>query len=492
VNRWTARVDGSIVADPQRIGGKAASIARMRALGLRVPPAFVVTTGACRAFLASGEIPAEVWTEIEAGIAWLEGETGRSFGGSPRPLLVSVRSGAAASMPGMMDTVLDLGINRATEAALAREAADAGFAAEMRARFRELFARIVLRGSGEDPPDDPWEQLRRAVVAVFESSRSRRARAYRKHHGLPYDLPTAVTVQAMVFGNLDESSGTGVLFTRNPLTGEPVPYGEFLARAQGEDVVSGARTPASLDSLAALMPQAHAELLAAGRLLEKVERDVQDVEFTIERGTLFFLQTRTAKRSADAAVRIAVDLAREGTIEKDDAIGRVTVEQVRAVLRPRLAPQARGAARVLARGEPASPGVAVGAVVEDCDEAEQRAAAGERVVLVRPTTSPEDVHGMIAAQAIVTEVGGSTSHAAVVSRSLHKPCVVGCGPGTAAALAGREVTVDGEAGEVLEGVLDLEEPREQDHPYLAQLTAWAGGRRLVDVLETRNATTNRR
>jgi pyruvate,orthophosphate dikinase len=485
VNRWTARIDGSIVPDPQKIGGKAASIARMRARGLRVPAAFVVTTDACRAFFASGEILADVRTEIEAGIAWLEGETGRSFGGSSRPLLVAVRSGAAVSMPGMMDTVLDLGINWETEAALAREARDPAFAAQTHERFRELFARIVLRGSGEEVPHDPREQLRRAVIAVFESSRSRRARAYRKHHGLADDLPTAVTVQAMVFGNLDDRSGTGVLFTRNPLTGEPVPYGEFLARAQGEDVVSGARTPAPLDSLAALVPQAHEELLAAGRLLEDVEGDVQDVEFTIERGTLFFLQTRTAKRSADAAVRIAVDLAREGRIGKDEAIGRVTVAQVRAVLRPRLAPNARSAARVLARGEPASPGVGAGAVVEDCDEAEQRAAEGERVVLVRPTTSPEDVHGIIAAQAIITEVGGSTSHAAVVSRSLDKPCIVGCGPGTAAALAGRNVTVDGERGEVLEGVLDLEEPREQDHPYLAQLAAWAGDRRLLDVLEAR-------
>jgi pyruvate,orthophosphate dikinase len=487
VNRWTVRIDGSIVPDPQNIGGKAASIARMTALGLRVPPAFVVTTEACRAFLSNGEMPADGWTEIDAGIAWLEAETRRSFGGSSRPLLVAVRSGAAVSMPGMMDTVLDLGINGETEAALAREMGDPAFAAQTRTRFEELFVRIVLRGSGEGVPHDPRDQLRRAVIAVFESSRSRRARAYRRHHGLADDLPTAVTVQAMVFGNLDDRSGTGVLFTRNPLTGAPVPYGEFLSRAQGEDVVSGARTPASLESLSALMPHAHEELLVAGRLLENVERDVQDVEFTIERDTLFLLQTRTAKRSADAAVRIAVDLAREGKIGKDEAVGRLTAAQVRAVLRPRLSQGARAATRVLARGEPASPGVGTGAVVEDCDEAERRAADGERVVLVRPTTSPEDVHGIIAAQAVITEVGGSTSHAAVVSRSLNKPCVVGCGPGTAAVLAGRNVTVDGDGGEVLEGVLDLEEPREQDHPYLAELGALAGNRRLLDILEARDS-----
>jgi pyruvate,orthophosphate dikinase len=276
----------------------------------------------------------------------------------------------------------------------------------------------------------------------------------------------------MVFGNLDERSGSGVLFTRNPLTGEPAPYGEFLARAQGEDVVSGERTPSTLAALAKILPAAHDGLVASGRLLEQAERDVQDVEYTIERGVLYFLQCRAAERSAEAAVRLAVDLAKEGLISKEEAVSRVSAEQASAVLRPRLDAAARGGAKLLARGEAASPGVGAGAVVVDSDEAERRAAQAERVVLVRPTTSPEDVHGMIAADAIVTDVGGTTSHAAVVGRSLHKPCVVGCGVGTAAALAGRAITVDGDSGEVFEGILVLETPRAEDHPYLATLVSW--------------------
>ena len=471
MSRSTVLLDGSPAPGRETIGGKASSIARMRALGLRVPPAFVVTTEACRAFFERKSLADGVWAEIEAGVRFLESETGRRFGAQERPLLVSVRSGAAVSMPGMMDTVLDLGMNDTSEAALAAESGDAAFAADTRERFEVLFRRLVLRGEGE-VPSDPYEQLRSAVVAVFESSRSRRARAYRKKHALADDMPTAVTIQAMVFGNLDERSGSGVLFTRNPLTGEPAPYGEFLARAQGEDVVSGERTPSTLAALAESLPAAHDELLAGGRLLEHAERDVQDVEYTIERGTLYFLQCRPAKRSAEAAVRLAVDLAKEGLISKQEAVSRVSAEQAGAVLRPRLAQAARRDARVLARGEAASPGVGSGTVVGDSDEAERRAADGERVVLVRPTTSPEDVHGMIAADAIVTDAGGTTSHAAVVGRSLHKPCVVGCGIGTAAVLAGREVTVDGDSGDVFEGILALETPRAEDHPYLATLVSW--------------------
>jgi pyruvate, orthophosphate dikinase len=480
--RWTVRLDASIAHERELIGGKAASVARMRCLGLRVPPAFVVTTEACRAYFATGRLDEEIWREIEGGIRRLEQETGRRFGRSERPLLVAVRSGAAVSMPGMMDTVLDLGMNSRVEAALARESADESFASDTHARFLELFRRIVLKNAEASIPQDPDEQLRLAVTAVFESSRSRRARSYRKHHGLPDDLPTAVTVQAMVFGNLDERSGTGVFFTRSPLTGESKPFGEFLIRAQGEDVVSGSRTPDSLDGLARILPEAHAELLAAGRVLEEAERDAQDVEFTVERGTLWLLQSRAAKRSADAAIRIAVELAREGKITREEAIRRVTAEQVRAVLRPRLHNDARSGALLLTRGEAASPGVGAGIAVEHCDEAEERAASGQQVVLMRPTTSPDDLHGMIAAAAIVTEVGGSTSHAAIVSRSLHKPCVVGCGEGTIAALAGRVVTVDGSSGEIFDGMLAVEAPRAEDHPWLAEVAAWTGGR-LLDVLQ---------
>jgi pyruvate,orthophosphate dikinase len=473
----TAFLDEGIASDPELVGGKAASLARMRSLGLRVPPAFVVTAEACRAYFKNGRLGTALRSEIERAISRLEQETERRFGGVERPLLVSVRSGAAVSMPGMMDTVLDLGMNRCVEAALECEGGGR-FAAETHARFRELFRRIVLKRADAAFPDDPIEQLLLAVMAVFESSRSRRARAYRKHHGLPYDLATAVTVQAMVFGNLDGRSGTGVLFTRNPATGEAKPFGEFLAGAQGEDVVSGTRTPDPIERLAEALPDAYAELLAAGRMLEVAEKDVQDIEFTVERGTLWLLQSRSAKRSADAAIRIAVELANEGKIAREDAIRRVTSEHVRAVQRPRLRDETRSSALLLTRGDAASPGVGAGVAVEDCDETESRSAAGERVVLVRPTTSPQDLHGMIAAEAIVTELGGTTSHAAIVSRSLHKPCVVGCGDGTIAVLVGRSVTVDGSHGEVFDGSLPVETFQTDSHPWLAQLDEWTGGRLL--------------
>ncbi len=482
------RLDGGGAVERDVVGGKAWSIARMRALGLRVPPAFVVTTAACHAYFAAKGLSENLAREVDAAMAWLEGETGRTFGRGPRPLLVSVRSGAAVSMPGMMDTVLDLGIDDATEAALAAESGDPRFARDTHERFRDLFARIVLRGDAAVTPEDPREQLRRAIVAVFESSRSRRARTYRKHHGLADDLPTAVTIQAMVFGNLDDRSGTGVLFSRNPLSGSAEPYGEFLARAQGEDVVSGARTPSPLSELAALLPDAHRALLDGARRLEEMERDVQDVEFTIERGTLYFLQSRAAKRSPEAAVRIAVELAEEGRIDRAEALRRVTTAQVETLLRPRLVESGRAAATELARGEPACPGVGAGVVVQDCDEAGRRAAEGEAVVLARPTTSPEDVAGMIAAVAVVTDVGGSTSHAAVVSRSLGKPCVVGCGEGTAARLVGQVVTVDGERGQVLDGLVPLEQPELASHPYLSKLAAWTSPRGLLDVLREGSRT----
>jgi pyruvate, orthophosphate dikinase len=483
LRRQTAFLDEGIASDPELVGGKAVSLARMRSLGLRVPPAFVVTAEACRAYFRNGRLDTALRSEIERAISRLEEETERRFGGAKRPLLVSVRSGAAVSMPGMMDTVLDLGMNPRVEAALEREGGGRRFAAETHARFRELFRRIVLKRPDAPLPDDPIEQLLLAVIAVFESSRSRRARAYRKRHDLPDDLPTAVTVQAMVFGNLDGHSGTGVLFTRNPATGEAKPFGEFLACAQGEDVVSGTRTPEPIERLAEALPDVYAELLAAGRILEEAEQDVQDIEFTVERGTLWLLQARSAKRSADAAIRIAVELANEGKIAREDAIRRVTSEQVRAVQRPRLRDEARRSALLLTRGEAASPGVGAGVAVEDCDETESRSAAGERIVLVRPTTSPQDLHGMIAAEAIVTEVGGTTSHAAIVSRSLHKPCVVGCGEGTIAALVGRSVTVDGSHGEVFDGLLTVETFRTDSHRWLAQLDAWAGGRLLHQLDE---------
>ena len=484
------------------IGGKAWSIARMQALGLNVPPAVVISTRACAAFI-SGQAPPGLDEEIAAGVAWLEERTGRRFGAEPRPLLVSVRSGAPVSMPGMMDTVLNLGINDETEAALAEECGDPLFARNTHRRFLDLYAHIVLKAdspapdSGGDPakwrevirgttgievPHEPMAQLRGAVRAVFESWNSRRARRYRQHHDIPDALGTAVTIQAMVFGNLDARSGTGVLFSRNPLTGAPAPYGEYLPRAQGEDVVSGKFTPEPLSALADEMPGAFSDLLAAAQTLERAGRDVQDIEFTIERGQLFFLQSRSAKLSPHAATRIAVDLVREGLVDEDAALRRITPGQVRLLLAPHISPLALHGAYALASGEGASPGVGIGVLVRDSDEAERRAQAGEAVILARLTTSPDDLHGMIASRAVVTELGGSTSHAAVVGRALGLPCVVGCGKGALEGLAGRTVTVDGRTGKVYGGALTIESPDESDHESLATLGAWAASRSPLRVL----------
>ena len=342
-------------------------------------------------------------------------------------------------------------------------------------------------GATGSVPESPAEQLLGAVRAVFESWNGRRAKRYRRHHGLADDAGTAVTVQAMVFGNLGRRSGTGVLFSRNPLSGAPEPYGEYLACAQGEDVVSGQRTPLGLDALASSLPEAHAALIAAARRLEALNRDVQDIEFSIQEGALYLLQTRTAARAPAAAMRISVDLVNEGTISTDEALARVSAAQVRALLTPRLDDGAGEDAALLAEGEGACPGVGIGRVALEADEAEARGTAGEDVVLVRPTTSPEDVHGMVAARAVVTATGGATSHAAVVSRSLGVPCVVGCGAGVGAALAGREVTVDGKAGKVFDGALPVSVPAETDDPYLRQVTAWARAAAPIAVYRAEDA-----
>ena len=492
--RWTVALGGGETPDPSLIGGKAWSIAWMSGLGLSVPPAFVITTRACTAFLERDDLPLGLDEEIAAGIGWLEQQSGRSFGGGPRPLLVAVRSGAPVSMPGMMDTVLNLGINAATEALLGQECGDAQFARDTHCRFLDLYGSIVLKAppihvdGATDPaalkaqisaatgailPDDVGAQLKGAVRAVFESWNSRRARRYRQHHGISDDLGTAVTVQAMAFGNIDDQSGTGVLFTRNPLDGSNVPYGEYMQRAQGEDLVSGRRTPQPLSVMEASVPEAHQQLLAAAHKLEEAQGDVQDIEFTVECGKLYLLQTRSAKRAPKAAVRIAVEMVKEGMIEPTEALRRITPEQIRILLSPRLADGAADGATVVAEGEGASPGVGQGMVVIDPDEAEDRARHGEAVVLARPTTSPNDVHGMIAACAILTEKGGSTSHAAVVGRALGRPCVVGCGEGRLVDLAGRIVTVDGQAGRVYDGRLAVVSPSEDDDPTLSQLLRWA-------------------
>ncbi len=501
--QYLLAIDGTSLPDRQLIGGKAWSIARMRSLGLPVPPAFVITTRACTAFLDTGSLPATLGDELATGMAWLEAATGGTFGGGPRPLLVSVRSGAAVSMPGMMDTVLNLGINDATQTALGELAGDAAFAHDTHRRFLDLYARIVLKGelaeldpqatatrwraditqaTGQSVPEDPHAQLLAAVQAVFESWNSRRARKYRQHHGIPHTLGTAVTVQAMVFGNLDAASGTGVLFSRNPLTGAPAPYGEYLARAQGEDVVSGRHTPQPLSALAQDLPRVHAELLAAAAILERENNDVQDIEFTIQHSQLYLLQTRAAKRAPAAALRFAIDMVAEGQIDIATALARVTAEQVRAVLSPCLAEGAVAPARLLAQGEPASQGVGIGVVVENTDEAERRALAGEAVVLARAITSPDDVHGMLVCRAIITEQGGATAHAALVSRDLGKPCVVGCGTASVTSLVGQLVTVDGGSGKIYAGALAVTVPDENADPSLVTLTQWAAAAAPLQVL----------
>ena len=505
MSNWTILLDGSGLPDRAVIGGKAWSIARMAALGLEVPPAFVISTRACLAYLENGDFPAGLVDEVEQGIAWLEERAGRSFGAGDKRLLLSVRSGAAVSMPGMMDTVLNLGIDDAGEASLAAETGLADFARDTHRRFLELYSAIVLKApveleregdpaqwraavtaAGGEVPGDVRSQLLGAIRAVFESWNTRRAKRYREHNGIPHDMGTAVTVQAMVFGNLDAQSGTGVLFSRNPLAGEPVPYGEYLPRAQGEDVVSGKFTPLPLDAMRDHARQAHGELLAASDLLERENGDVQDIEFTVQSGKLSLLQSRSAKRAPAAAVRIAVDMVNEGRIDPDTALSRVSAEQVATLLLPRLARDAADGAQVLAAGEGACPGVASGILVADADEAERRAAAGEAVILVRATTSPDDVHGMIAARGVVTEQGGSTSHAAVVSRALGRPCVVGVGVG-AVARAGEIVTVDGATGKVYAGALPTERPREADDAQLARLIEWARARSTVSVLAPEDA-----
>lgn len=464
-------LDGACGLSREKIGGKAWSIDHMRALGLPVPPAFVITTEGWADYTRRGGIAEEIWRQVRAGVEMIERGTGRRFGSVERPLLVSVRSGAAISMPGMMDTVLNLGMTDAVQQALADETRNPVYAQDTRQRFLSQYRETVLNDEHGAVPEDPWEQLRGAIEAVFRSWDSPRAKTYRRNRGVSDTLGTAVTVQAMVFGNLDELSGTGVLFSRNPNTGDGPVYGEWLVGGQGEDVVSGRLTPRPLDDLALTQPQVHERLIAAAHLLERDGRDIQDIEFTVESGTLWLLQSRAAKRSARAAVRAAVAMVEEGLVSAEEALGRVTADQVREVLRP--ASGDTSDQQALARGESACPGLASGMVVTDPDEAERRAEAGEAVILVRPTTSPDDLHGMIAARAIVTELGGTTSHAALVSRELGRPCVVGCGPGVVAALTGQTVTVDGGAGVVWPGEVAGKPVEEAILADVRRLAEWA-------------------
>ncbi|HEY6459811.1 MAG TPA: pyruvate, phosphate dikinase, partial [Polyangiaceae bacterium] len=407
------------------------------------PAGFTITTDACRAFMREGGLPDGLEEEVAEHIARLEERAGKRFGDPDDPLLVSVRSGAAVSMPGMMDSILNVGLNDAAVGGLARTTGNEDFAQDCYRRLVQMFGETVdgvdfgraqpslreateiyERETGRGFPQDAREQLRRAVVAVFESWNTPRAQVYRHTYGIPDDIGTAVNVVQMVFGNRGETSATGVCFTRNPSTGEQCVYGEYLVNAQGEDVVAGIRTPQPLEEMAQRLPDAYAQLLDTMARLEQHYRDMQDIEFTVEEGKLFLLQTRSAKRTAAAALKAAVEMTAESLITREEAIARIDPTQLDQLLHPMLDPTADF--DVAARGLNASPGAASGKIVLDADTAAERGKGGEAVILVRWETTPDDIHGLIQSRGVLTAHGGMTSHAAVVARGMGKPCVAGC------------------------------------------------------------------
>src|ERR1035438_2472513 len=516
------------------LGGKGAGVAEMTRAGLPVPPGFTITTQACNAYYERDEqFPDGMWEQVLVALKTLERQTRKGFGDPDNPLLVSVRSGAKFSMPGMMDTVLNLGLNETTLQGLTRLTGDERFALDTHRRFIQLFSKIVLgisgdlfehalgavksrhgaasdadlsvaalqeviaayrvivreESKGQEFPDEPLDQLRAAIGAVFSSWNGKRAVDYRNYNRIPHDLGTAVNVQSMVFGNMGDDSGTGVAFTRDPSTGERKLYGEYLTNAQGEDVVAGIRTPKPIAAMATDLPKAYKQFEQIARKLEKHYRDVQDMEFTIERGKLYMLQTRSGKRTAEAAVKIAVDMVRERLITKREAVLRVEPGQVDQLLHRRIDPKAK--IHVLATGLAASPGAAYGKAVFDADRAEAMAKKGEKVILVRIETNPDDVHGMIAAEGVLTSRGGRTSHAAVVARGMGKPCVAGAESvkvdlqnrrftaGGKTVYEGEEFTIDGSTGRVIAGKVPTIQP--ELSADLEQILSWADGFRRLQV-----------
>ncbi|WP_394890802.1 pyruvate, phosphate dikinase [Mesorhizobium sp. AaZ16] len=531
--------------DRNLLGGKGANLAEMCSLGLPVPPGFTITTEACNWFYANGRTyPPSLEADVLAALDHIGALTGRRFGDPEKLLLVSVRSGARASMPGMMDTVLNLGLNDETVEALATDSGDARFAYDSYRRFIQMYSNVVLdldhevfeeileeekarlgyeldtelsaiewqgviahykatieEELGSPFPQDPREQLCGAIGAVFSSWMNHRAITYRRLHDIPESWGTAVNVQAMVFGNMGETSATGVAFTRNPSTGEKMLYGEFLVNAQGEDVVAGIRTPQSITekaridsgsdkpSLQKVMPQAFASFVEISDRLEKHYRDMQDLEFTIERGKLWMLQTRSGKRTAKAALRMAVDMAAEGLIGREEAVARIDPASLDQLLHPTIDPKAER--NVIAVGLPASPGAATGEIVFSSHDAEEAKALGKKVILVRVETSPEDIHGMHAAEGILTTRGGMTSHAAVVARGMGKPCVSGAGSlrvdyraGTLMVMGetfrkGDIITIDGSNGQVLKGPVAMLQPELSGD--FAKIMEWADATRRMKV-----------
>ncbi|HKG34491.1 MAG TPA: pyruvate, phosphate dikinase [Gemmatimonadales bacterium] len=493
------------------LGGKGAGLAEMTTIGIPVPPGFTIASNLCIHYLESGQFPRRLQSQVENALQRLEATTGKHLGDGENPLLVSVRSGAAVSMPGMMETILNLGLNDVTVEGLTRQSGNAHFAWDSYRRFVQMYGGVVFelprkpfeqildehkqrcrserdidlpveemqaivrrfkehvrKESGREFPSEPLDQLWGAIAAVFESWNTRRAIDYRKLHDIPDSMGTAVNIVAMVFGNLGEDSGTGVAFSRDPSTGEQRLYGEFLLNAQGEDVVSGTRTPMPIGQLKDRLPHAYQELERVARTLERHFRDVQDMEFTIERGNLYMLQTRRAQRSGHAAVRIACDMVDEEVITEQEAVARIPPNDLNQLLHPMIDPNSR--LDLLTTGLPASPGAACGTIVFDADEAERMGRAGQAVILVRRETSPEDFHGMVTAKAILTARGGMTSHAAVVARGMGKPCVAGAQSlqvdekASRLSVNGRSlgagdwITVDGSSGKVFAGQAALIPP----------------------------------
>jgi pyruvate,orthophosphate dikinase len=521
------------------LGGKGAGLAEMTKAGLPTPPGFTITTAACNDYFAAGErLPDGLWDDVLEAVKEVELRAGKGFGDPSNPLLVSVRSGAKFSMPGMMDTVLNLGLNEETLQGLIALTGNERFGWDAYRRFIQMFGRIVMdvdggrfdhaldakkeaRGAKQDTdlraadlrelvdefkaivrdatgrefPTDPFEQLDLAIKAVFASWFGQRARDYRKFNKIPDDLGTAVNVVTMVFGNMGDDSGTGVAFTRDPNTGENVLFGEYLTNAQGEDVVAGIRTPQKISQMEVALPDAYAEFQRIGKELEGHYRDVQDLEFTIEKGRLYMLQTRSAKRTAAAAVRIAVDMVEEGTITPEEAVGRIEPGYVDQLLRATFDEKALRSATKIVNGLNASPGAAVGRAVFDADDAVEWVNRGEKVILVRIETSPDDFHGMAVSEGIITARGGATSHAAVVARQIGKPCVAGsadllvdyAGKQAHCNVTGTEfkqgdwVSLDGSTGALYLGQLPTVEARFEDQPELQTILGWADEIRRMGV-----------
>jgi pyruvate, orthophosphate dikinase len=531
--RYVYAFDEDSAGGRELLGGKGIGLAEMTALGVPVPAGFTITTDACRAYMTAGNtLPDGLDAEIAEHIAALEAKAGKRFGDQDDPLLVSVRSGAAVSMPGMMDTILNLGLNDVAVQGQATTTGNARFAHDSYRRLIQMYGEVVdgvegyrfeqaladlksRRGAKQDVelsaddlaelietykrvyaeetgagfPQDARDQLQRAVRAVFDSWNSPRAQVYRRTYEIPDDIGTAVNVVQMVFGNKGDTSGTGVCFTRDPSTGESGLYGEFLQNAQGEDVVAGIRTPEPIERMGELLPESYAELRETIARLEEHYRDMQDIEFTVEDGKLFLLQTRTAKRTAAAALKAAVNMVDEGLISKEEAVARIDPAQLDQLLHPMIDPAAE--VSVVAKGLNASPGAACGGIVFDADTAEERGKAGESVILVRWETTPDDFHGMVQAAGILTAHGGLTSHAAVVARGMGTPCVTGCEAlhvdvtAKVARLPGHElhegdtITINGGTGEVIVGSVPLVPPQINDD--FSAILEWADGLRRLKV-----------